>query len=212
MYYLRTFSLVIFTSLFWSKQVVAQKNSNLSTLVASFNEAPKEYDYTQLVSSFEKLPVSPNETKDWLPSYYLSLLYTRLSFQAKKGGDLYADKAIFLAQQSMAIQTNDENYCALSMAYTAKMAVSPYMRWLSYEKSIYEPLQKAKKINTNNPRIYILEASLQMNIPSIFGGGCAKSKTILVKAKQLLDKQVPSTTLPTWGKLSLDDFRETCPF
>ena len=126
-------------------------------------------------------------------------MYTRLSFQGKKGGDFYADKAIALAKQSMAIQTNDENYCALSMAYTAKMAVSPYMRWLSYEKSIYEPLQKAKKINPNNPRIYILEASLQMNIPTIFGGGCTKSKTILVKAKQLLDKQASSTILPTWG-------------
>jgi len=212
MSYLKFLSVFLFTSFFWGKQSLAQKNSNLSFLVASFNAAPKEYDYTQLVSSFEQLVQNANEGKDWLPSYYLSLLYTRLSFQGKKGKDFYADKAIVLAKQSMAIQTNDENYCALSMAYTAKMAVSPYMRWLSYEKSIYEPLEKAKKINTNNPRIYILEASLQMNIPSIFGGGCTKSKSLLVRAKQLLDKQVSSSTLPTWGKISLDDLRETCPF
>jgi hypothetical protein len=139
-------------------------------------------------------------------------LYARLSLKQKQNADLNADKAIYWANKSIAIQTNDENYCALSMAKTAKMAVNPYLRWISYEKSIYEPLAKARKINVNNPRIYILEASLKLNLPVLFGGGCEKSKPILNKAKQLLNKQLPQPLLPTWGKQSLDEMKQSCPF
>jgi hypothetical protein len=178
--------------------------------VAEFNKSTAQNEPSGLLSKFEK--IAQSNVNEWLPAYYLSILYARLSLKQKQNADVNADKAIYWANKSIAIQANDENYCALSMAKTAKMAVNPYLRWLSFEKSIYEPLAKAKKINANNPRIYVLEASLKLNLPVLFGGGCEKSKPILIKARQLLSKQLPQPLLPTWGKQSLDELRQSCPF
>jgi hypothetical protein len=147
-----------------------------------------------------------------MPPYYLSLLYSRLSLLTKSSADAYADKAIYWANASISINANDENFCALSMARTAKMAVNPYLRWVTYEKSIYAPLRSAKKANPNNPRIYILEGSLTLNMPSLFGGGCEKARPILSKAKELLAKQTPQKLLPTWGDQHLEALRKNCVF
>ena len=197
---------------FFSAKLAAQNNAsgNYMEAVADFNKLNAQNELSGLALKFEK--IAQSNVNDWLPSYYTSILYARLSLKQKQNADLNADKAIYWANKSIAIQTNDENYCALAMAKTAKMAVNPYLRWISYEKSIYEPLAKARKINVNNPRIYILEASLKLNLPVLFGGGCEKSKPILNKAKQLLNKQLPQPLLPTWGKQSLDEMKQSCPF
>ncbi len=197
---------------FFSAKLAAQNNAsgNYMEAVADFNKLNAQNELSGLALKFEK--IAQSNVNDWLPSYYTSILYARLSLKQKQNADLNADKAIYWANKSISIQTNDENYCALSMAKTAKMAVNPYLRWMSYEKSIYEPLAKARKINVNNPRIYILEASLKLNLPVLFGGGCEKSKPILNKAKQLLNKQLPQPLLPTWGKQSLDEMKQSCPF
>jgi hypothetical protein len=197
---------------FFFAKLAAQNNAsgNYMEAVADFNKLNAQNELSGLALKFEK--IAQSNVNDWLPSYYTSILYARLSLKQKQNADLNADKAIYWANKSIAIQTNDENYCALSMAKTAKMAVNPYLRWISYEKSIYEPLAKARKINVNNPRIYILEASLKLNLPVLFGGGCEKSKPILNKAKQLLNKQLPQPLLPTWGKQSLDEMKQSCPF
>ena len=184
-------------------------NQPLIDAVAQFNSGN---DPKTLVATFEKLVPTTSGSNAWIPSYYLALLNASLSIKNKNLADPYADKAIYWANLSIAASPNDENYCALSMAKTAKMAVNPYLRWISYEKSIYEPLAKAKKINANNPRIYVLEASLKLNLPVLFGGGCEKSKPLLIKARQLLSKQLPQPLLPTWGKQSLDELRQSCPF
>jgi hypothetical protein len=204
--------IVILLVPFFTAELAAQNNAtgNYTEAVAEFNKLNAQQEFSSLLLKFEK--IAQSNLHDWLPSYYTSILYARLSLKQKQNADLNADKAIYWANKSIAIQTNDENYCALSMAKTAKMAVNPYLRWISYEKSIYEPLAKARKLNVNNPRIYILEASLKLNLPVLFGGGCEKSKPILNKAKQLLNKQSPQPILPTWGKQSLDEMKQSCPF
>ena len=205
----------IFLGSFYNCSPVFAQVNNLSkdlvSAVTAFNATSKNDNFEKLLSRFEQIEKNSNG-KDWIPSYYISLLYTRLSFNHKKEADSYADKAVEWAKKSVSIQANDENYCALSMAHTAKMSVNPYLRWITYEKRIYEPLLLAKKLNPNNPRVYILEASLKMNIPLLFGGGCENSKPILIKAKQLIDKIVPDTILPNWGKQTLDELKEACPF
>lgn len=187
-------------------------NQTLMDAVALFHSSVGKSDPKSLVASFEKLAQTPNLSNAWIPPYYLSLLYSRLSLITKSSADTYADKAVYWANASIALNANDENYCAMSMAKTAKMAVNPYLRWVTYEKSIFTPLQSAKKANPNNPRIYILEGSLTLKMPSIFGGGCNKAKPILVKAKELLAKQSAQKLLPTWGEQHLEELRKSCAF
>jgi hypothetical protein len=180
--------------------------------VAQFNVTGDNFENSNLVTVFEQLAQNNESQKDWVPAYYLSLIYARLSVKNKNAANENADKAIFWAKKSISIDENDENNCVLSMAYTMKMAVNPFLRWVSYKEKIYNPLDKAKKLNPLNPRIYILEGSLALNLPKIFGGGCDKAKPILVKAKQLLEKQSLQTLLPSWGKQHLENLKTTCPF
>jgi hypothetical protein len=184
-------------------------NQPLIDAVAQFNSGN---DPKTLVATFEKLVPTTSVSNAWIPSYYLALLNASLSIKNKNLADPYADKAIYWANLSIAASPNDENYCALSMAKISKMAVNPFLRWVTYEKSIYAALKVAKNANPLNPRIYILEGSLTLNLPSLFGGGCDKAKPMLTKARELLDKQNPQILLPTWGKQRLEEFKQGCSF
>lgn len=190
----------------------AQKSANNTALVnavATFNTSNPSTDYTNLIKELERIEVV--NTKDWLPSYYLSLIYTRISISSTKNGEVYADKAMYWAQKSIENNSNDETYCIYAMAHIAKMAINPFMRYVKYKSLIDDNLNKAKKINPSNPRPYLLEAKLQMNLPRLFGGGCKQAKSLIIKAQQLLNSQTPQLVLPTWGKQSLSELIEGCP-
>ena len=211
---MRIFLLYLFLQLSNFSLQAQDYNSNQSLIdaIAIFHSLVPNKDPKALIAQFEKLAQNPSPGNAWVPSYYLAIINARLSLKNKELAEAYADKAIAWANASIALNANDENYCALSMAKTAKMAVNPYLRWVAYEKSIKGPLQIAKKTNPNNPRIYILEGSLTLNMPSLFGGGCEKAKPLLIKARDLLNKQVPQKILPTWGQQSLDELRKSCLF
>jgi hypothetical protein len=195
-----------------SSTLFAQKTNNYPALVAAvatFNASNHATDFTSLIQDLEKIDAV--NSKDWIPSYYLSLIHTRISINNSKNAEMHADKALYWAQKSIANSANDETYCIYAMAYIAKMAISPMMRYVKYRNLIDENLNKAKKINPNNPRPYILEAKLQLNLPRLFGGGCKQAKPLIIKAQQLLNNQSPQMVLPTWGKLSLNELKEGCP-
>lgn len=184
-------------------------NTALVSAVSTFNTSNNNTDYFNLIQELERLEAL--NPKDWIPPYYLALIYTRMSINKTGNAELHADKAMYWAQKSIALSTNDETYCIYAMSHIAKMAISPLMRYIKYKDLIYENLNKAKKINPNNPRPYILDAKLQMNLPRMFGGGCKQAKPLIIKAQQLLESQAPQSLLPTWGKLSLSELKEGCP-
>lgn len=199
--------LIIINSVLFAQKT--SNNANLVSAVASFNASNNNTDYSHLIQDLEKLDAT--NPKDWIPSYYLALIHVRISINNEKDADMHADKALYWANKSISLNVNDETYCIFSMAHIAKMAVNPLMRFVKYQSLIYDNLNKAKKINPNNPRIYILEAKLQMNLPRIFGGGCNQAKPFILKAKQLLESQTSQSILPTWGHMSLAELTEGCP-
>lgn len=204
--FLTLFLIVCSVVLFAQKPVYS---TALVNAVATFNNANHHSDYTNLIKDLEKINASnPN---DWIPAYYLALIHIRISINEHKDAEANADKALYWAQKSINNNANDETYCIYAMSYISKMAVSPLMRYVKYKSLINDNLAKAKKINPNNPRPYILEAKLQMNLPSLFGGGCKQAKPIIIKAQQLMDSQSPHMVLPTWGRQSLSELKEGCP-
>lgn len=204
--YLTLLSLLLSSALFAQKSAYT---TSLVNAVATFNTSNNTTDYTNLIQELEKLDAL--NTKDWVPSYYLALIHTRISINNSKNAEVHADNALIWAKKSISINSNDETNCMFAMAHIAKMAINPLMRYVKYQSVIYDYLGKAKKINPNNPRPYILEAKLQLNLPRLFGGGCKQAKPFIIKAQQLLDSQLPQSILPTWGKLSLSELREGCP-
>ena len=127
--------------------------------------------------------------------------------------DELANQSIDLIENAKKIQVNDEILCVESLAYTAKMSVSPYTRWLRYEQKIKSPLVAAKKINKDNPRIYALEAILQYHMPVLLGGGCTKAFTVALIASEKLNVQAksnPAYYMPHWGVNVIKEITDNC--
>ena len=58
----------------------------------------------------------------------------------------------------------------------------------------------AKKLDPENPRIYLLEGQDKFNTPEQFGGSKEEAKILFDKAKDLFEKAKPETSIhPSWG-------------
>ncbi len=183
----------------------------LDLAVAQFNQLSSSAAYQSVYIQFEKLYNA--DKKNWLIPYYASILKSRMCLMKMGDRDQLANDAIVWISRAKSITNNDEIYCAESLANTAKMSVNPTMRWLLYEDKIKTPLQLAKKVNANNPRIYLLEANIQRKLPVLFGGGCKAAIPMAKKAEQLLHTQVlQNINMPGWGNQSLVEFKSACPF
>ena len=174
-----------------------------------FNLISKQDQYAISLKQFTVLSNTyPNE---WLPKYYAALVQVKIALLSKDDMDAQADIAIDWINKSKKLQVNDEILCAESLALTTKMQVNPALRWFSYKDRIYGSLQKAKNINPNNPRIYVLEASLQYHLPKLLGGGCNKAIPIAKQAEKLLNLEVGKKKyLPSWGFTSIKEILTNC--
>jgi hypothetical protein len=203
--------IILFISFFGVQLQAQSYNKDLTAAVSFFNTLSIHKDFNAATLKFEQ--IYNTNPQDWIASYYVSILKSRMSLQKNEDSDKLADEALAWIAKSKLVQVNDEILCAESLAYTAKMSVRPGLRWLNYERRIKNPLALAQKINPNNPRIYVLQASLQRNLPVIFGGGCNASLALAQKAEKLLLAQSNDiTNLPRWGKQSIIDYKKNCPF
>lgn len=174
-----------------------------------FNHIANETQYSIALKQFKAL--SYTYPKEWLPKYYAALVQFKIALLSKNDMDDQADIAIDWINKCKQLQINDEILCAESLAYTIKMQVNPAWRWFSYKDRIYGSLEKAKKINPNNPRIYVLEASLQYNLPKVLGGGCHKALPLAKQAEKLLNLEVGKRKyLPSWGFTSIHEILVNC--
>jgi len=190
---------------------VTNQAKSLESAVMQFNQLSNNANYQQVYVQFEQLYMA--DKTNWLIPYYAAMVKSRMCFLKMGDHDEQANAALLWIARAKTIELNDEIYCAESMANTAKMSVNPLMRWLSYEDKIRKPLLLAKKMNPNNPRIYILEANIQEKLPSLFGGGCKSTRPLIQRAELCMNKQSLATPIhPSWGNQALKELKKACPF
>jgi len=199
---------------FISNGLFAQSSNYIAQMeqaVTTFDHVESFASYKSNVAQFEQIhKIYPSE---WLPLYYTALLKSKMAMLKMGEQDVLADEAIALIQEAKKIQINDELLCAESLVYTTKMAIKPFMRWVAMEHKIKAPLVAVKKINKENPRLYVLEALLQYRMPKLLGGGCDKAYPIGVIAMQKLlqqTKQARPFILPHWGQGLIADMLTKC--
>lgn len=190
---------------------VNNQSKALESAVMQFNQLNRTSSYQQLYLQFEQLYAL--DQTNWLIPYYAAIIQSRMCLLKMGDRDAQANTALLWIARAKAIVQNDEIYCAESLAYTAKMSVSPAMRWLSYEDKIKNALRLAKKLNPNNPRVYILEANIQEQLPFLFGGGCKSAKPLIQKAIGCLNLPSKASPVePSWGAQALAELKKACPF
>jgi hypothetical protein len=115
--------------------------------------------------------------------------------------DFLADKAEALLQQADAIdKNNSEISCMFAMINFCRIMVDPMTRFQTKGAEAQAQLEKAKQQNADNPRIYLLEARMQLRIPEAMGGGKKVAKGSAELAVQKFNNFKPENSIaPNWG-------------
>ena len=171
---------------------------------------------TDLANAFER--IADAEKSQWLAYYYAAYCNASAGLMAGSGGDImvakadktdpYADKAeaqIKKAEELM--KSNSEIFVVKKMIATLRMIGDPMNRYMTYGPEAQAALDEAKKLDANNPRVYLLEGQDKYFTPEQFGGSKEEAKVLFEKSKQLFESFKPASTVhPNWGKGSVTYF------
>jgi hypothetical protein len=195
-----------------SDKFMAAMTSKLS-LIDSNNSADTWKD---MANSFER--IADAEKTQWLPYYYASYCniqaaYSMLPKDGSMGDntgitDPLADKAETLLNKAEALsKDNGEIFVIWKMVHGLRMMGNPMARYMTESPKANEALEKAKALNANIPRIYILEAQDKYFTPEQFGGSKEEAKVLFEKALALFGTFKPEKILsPNWGKPVIEYF------
>lgn len=171
---------------------------------------------TDLANAFER--IAEAEKNQWLAYYYAAYCNATAGIMAGSGGDMmtaktdktdpYADKAdkqIKIAEAMM--KNNSEIFVVKKMIATLRMIGDPMNRYMTYGPEAQAALDEAKKLDANNPRVYLLEGQDKFYTPEQFGGSKDEAKVLFEKSKQLFETFKPGSTIhPNWGKATVTYF------
>lgn len=151
---------------------------------------------------------------EWCTNYYAAYAKIIASFivQDIKKKDLFLDEAEKYFEKIKAIDSqNDETWVLAALITNARISVDGQNRGMQYGGIFNQYIEKAEKINPDNPRIHYLKGTSLFYTPEMYGGGKAKAKPYFEKAKELFSKEKKSSVLkPVWGEKQNLDFLKQC--
>lgn len=160
-----------------------------------------------LSAAFER--IGDAEKTQWLPYYYAALAQVNAAYISTTFGkagasvtDPMADKAEMLLNKAEAMsKDNSEIYVIRKMIASARMMADPMSRYMQYGAQASAALETARKLNPENPRIYLLQAEDKFYTPEQYGGSKTEAKKLFDLAIQKYDAAKPATPIdPTWGR------------
>jgi hypothetical protein len=153
-------------------------------------------------NTFER--IAQKETKEWLPYYYTALCQTMVFNMEKdpaKQEPLCNKADRFLAHADSLSPNNSEIYVLKSIAATDHIRLNPMVNGQKYGPIAGEYLEKAIKLDPENPRAYMQKGINLYFTPPQWGGDPAKGKELLQLAAQKYDAvKAPKGIYPNWGK------------
>ncbi|MBD0284107.1 MAG: hypothetical protein M3342_09540 [Bacteroidota bacterium] len=179
--------------------------------VAALDTTRSVQGLTDLTNAFERIATA--EKTQWLPYYYAALATVNSGYfmmdpqKMMSGGmadklDPVADKAEALLNAAEALsKDNSEIYVVRKMIATLRMSADPMKRYMQYGPQAQQALEKAKQLNPENPRVYLLEGQDKLYTPEQFGGSKTEAKRLFEEAVKKYDAFKPESTIaPNWGR------------
>lgn len=164
--------------------------------------------WTDAANTFQR--IADAEKTQWLPYYYAALGNVMSGLMSGTSDtppaadkiDPLADKAQELIGKAEALtKANSEIYCVKKMIATMRMMADPMNRYMTYGPQAAEALEKAKSMNPENPRVYLLEGQDKFYTPEQFGGSKTEAKALFEESLKKYDSYKPETDIhPQWGK------------
>jgi hypothetical protein len=197
--------LVMLTSVAQSDKYMKAMQDNLATLDTARN--PDELK--NLSASFER--IADAEKTQWLPYYYAALSQINAGYFMMNGQmnggmadkfDPIADKAENLLNKSEDLsKDNSEIFVVKKMIASLRMMADPMNRYMQYGPLAQQALDAAKKLNPENPRVYLLEGQDKFFTPEQYGGSKEEAKKLFEEALKKYEAFKPATAIdPNWGK------------
>lgn len=143
---------------------------------------------------------------EWSTNYYAAYSRVQLSYNDKLDAnkrDAYLDEAETYRDETVKLlgKDNSETYALSAMIANGRLSVNGQARWQKYGKIFDENLENAKKMNPDNPRVYLLRGISKFFTPKMFGGGKKAAMPYFEKAETLFAKeQHDDITKPYWGR------------
>lgn len=163
--------------------------------------------WTEVGNNFQR--IADAEKTQWLPYYYVALSNVMTGyFQGAVNQtpnpaltDPLADKAEEALNKAEALsKDNSEIFIVKKMIATLRMMADPMNRWQTYGPQAAEALQRAKSLNPENPRIYMLEGQDKFYTPEQFGGSKTEAKTLFEESAKKFETFKPESNIhPSWG-------------
>ena len=174
--------------------------------VAAFDTTRSPEALKDLGNAFER--IAEAEKTQWLPYYYAALAHVNSGYfltGGQMGGmaqtlDPIADKAEQLIGRAEELsKDNSEVYVVKKMIATLRMMGDPMSRYMQYGPQAQQALETAKKLNPENPRVYLLEGQDKYYTPEQFGGSKTEAKALFELALAKYETSKPASALdPKW--------------
>ena len=184
--------------------------------VAQVDSNNNAESWKELANAFER--IGDAEKTQWMPYYYAAFAqamsgYASMPMDGSMGdnsaiSDPFADKAEQLIEKATALsQENSEIFCVKKVIYSLRMMGNPMSRYMTDGAKATEALEKAKTLNENNPRVYILQGQDKFYTPEQFGGSKEEAKKLFEKANELFMTSRPGSSIePQWGRGQVNYF------
>jgi len=213
------FLFVLFVSFYFSG--IAQSDKYIKAMeekVAQVEQARTVEKWQELANAFER--IGEAEKEQWLPFYYAALsrvMMGNMMASGQQGGfadktDPEADKAEQLLAKASSLTTeNSEIWCIKKMIATLRMMADPMTRFQTYGMAASEALQKARQLDQQNPRTYLLEGQDKFYTPEQFGGSKTEAKTLFEESIKKQESFKPLSSIhPNWGMGQAKYFYSLC--
>lgn len=182
--------------------------------VAAFDTTRSVEGLKDLANAFER--IAEAEKSQWLPYYYAALAHVNSGYFLTQGNmdgmastlDPIADKAEALMDKAEALsKDNSEIYVVRKMIATLRMMGDPMNRFMQYGPKAQEALETARRLNPENPRVYLLEGQDKFFTPEQYGGSKTEAKALFELALQKYEAFKPASTIaPVWGRSTTQYF------
>ena len=188
--------------------LIKADESAIDSLIISLKEEQQEALNKAGVERFKGVKVkferlSTFGEKEWLINYYLAYNYYRMStiVQNKDDSKKYIEEAKKLISKSIE-QKDDfvESHALYSSILGFDIGLKPHLGMTNGIKFGQE-IAKAYKLESKNPRFYLVDGIGALNTPPMFGGGVDKAIEKFRKAIELFEAEPEDKGIyPKWGK------------
>jgi hypothetical protein len=193
--------------LFISASMFAQNEKMTKAIGAKLITIDTTRNVTEMIeiaNYFDR--ISKEEAKEWLPVYYKAFSHIRAGFAYNTMGKLdLIDAQTDEAEKCMdkletMIRPNSETWCLRKMIATMRIVADPFSRFQTYGPISEAAIAKAREMNSENPRIYLLVGEDKFHTPEEFGGSKTEAKTLFETAIAKFKVFKPESPIsPQWG-------------